>query len=170
MTSNTDIKRGLEGVVVDTTSISLVDGEAGVLSYRGVPIDDLVDAPFGEVAALVVDDERSDSLAREIAPHAELSDRERHLVLSLPEDAHPMNLKDGQTVKVATEAGEVEIELNVTEQTKPGFVTMPHGFGLEYKGSAYGANVNRLTKNTHRDQLAGTPLHRYVRCKVEAAS
>jgi len=84
-----------------------------------------------------------------------------------PEDAHPMNLKDGQTVKVATEAGEVEIELNVTEQTKPGLVTIPHGFGLEYKGSAYGANVNRLTKNTHRDQLAGTPLHRYVRCRVE---
>jgi anaerobic selenocysteine-containing dehydrogenase len=84
-----------------------------------------------------------------------------------PEDAHPMNLKDGQTVKVATQAGEVEIELNVTEQTKPGFVTIPHGFGLEYKGSAYGANVNRLTKNTHRDQLAGTPLHRYVPCRVE---
>jgi anaerobic selenocysteine-containing dehydrogenase len=74
-----------------------------------------------------------------------------------PEDAHPMNLKDGQTVKVATQAGEVEIELNVTEQTKPGFVTIPHGFGLEYKGSAYGANVNR----------AGTPLHRYVPCRVE---
>jgi anaerobic selenocysteine-containing dehydrogenase len=87
-----------------------------------------------------------------------------------PEDAHPMNLKDGQTVKVSTEAGEVEIELNVTEQTKPGFVTMPYGFGLEYKGSACGANVNRLTKNTHRDQLAGTPLHRYVRCRVEAVS
>ena len=71
------------------------------------------------------------------------------------------------TVKVATQAGEVKIELNVTEQTKPGFVTIPHGFGLEYKGSAYGVNVNRLTKNTHRDQLAGTPLHRYVPCRVE---
>lgn len=84
-----------------------------------------------------------------------------------PEDAHPMNLKDGQTVKVTTEAGEVEIELNVTEQTKPGFVTIPHGFGLAYKGRIYGANVNRLTKNTHRDQLAGTPLHRYVPCRIE---
>jgi anaerobic selenocysteine-containing dehydrogenase len=84
-----------------------------------------------------------------------------------PEDAHPMNFKDGQTVKVTTEAGAVEIELNVTEQTRPGFVTIPHGFGLEYKGSAYGANANRLTKNTHRDRLAGTPLHRYVPCRIE---
>ena len=38
------IHRGLEGVVVDTSAISLVDGDNGVLSYRGVPVDDLVDA------------------------------------------------------------------------------------------------------------------------------
>ncbi|MGD8761044.1 MAG: molybdopterin-dependent oxidoreductase [Desulfobacteraceae bacterium] len=87
-----------------------------------------------------------------------------------PENAHPMNLVDGQTVKVITDAGEVEIELQVTEQTKPGLVTIPHGFGLEYQGNVYGANVNRLTKNTHRDPLAGTPLHRYVPCRVEAIS
>jgi hypothetical protein len=28
-------------------------------------------------------------------------------------------------------------------------------------------NVNYLTKNTHRDFLAATPLHRYVPCRVE---
>jgi len=95
--TSTEIKRGLEGVVVDTTSISLVDGEAGVLSYRGVSIDDLVDAPFGEVAALVVDDQRSDQLAREASAHAELSDRERALVLSLPREAHPMHVLQGVT-------------------------------------------------------------------------
>ena len=86
-----------------------------------------------------------------------------------PKDAAALKLEDGQTVKVITEAGEVAIELQVTEKTKPGFVTIPHGFGLEYKGKVYGANINRLTKNTHRDRLAGTPLHRYVPCRVEAA-
>jgi citrate synthase len=90
-----EVKRGLEGVVVDTTRISLVDGEAGVLSYRGVPIDDLVDAPFGEVAALVVDDHRSDQLACEVSDHAELSDREVALVRSLPENTHPMHVLQG---------------------------------------------------------------------------
>jgi hypothetical protein len=34
-------------------------------------------------------------------------------------------------------------------------------------GKKYGANVNRLTKNMHRDQF-GTPMHRYVPCRVEA--
>ena len=43
-----------------------------------------------------------------------------------------------------------------------------HGFGLDYNGMVYGVNVNRLTKNTHRDKIAGTPLHRYVPCRVEA--
>ena len=57
------IARGLEGVVVDTTAISLVDGENGVLSYRGISIDALVDEPFGEVAALVVDGAQHPDLA-----------------------------------------------------------------------------------------------------------
>jgi hypothetical protein len=48
-------------------------------------------------------------------------------------------------------------------------VIIPHGFGMVYDGKAYGANANRLTKNTYRDKFAGTPLHRYVRCRVEAA-
>jgi anaerobic selenocysteine-containing dehydrogenase len=85
-----------------------------------------------------------------------------------PQDAEALNLKDGQTVKVTTEAGEVEIDLQVTNTTRPGLVVIPHGFGLEYNGKVYGANVNRLTKNTHRDRLAGTPLHRYVPCRVVA--
>ncbi len=84
-----------------------------------------------------------------------------------PEDARRLGLEDGQTVRVTTEAGSVEIELEVTDSARPGHVVIPHGFGLEYEGRVYGANVNRLAKNTHRDPLAGTPLHRYVPCRVE---
>jgi hypothetical protein len=43
-------------------------------------------------------------------------------------------------------------ELEVTEMAHKGHVVIPHGFGLVYDGKKYGANVNRLTKNTHRDQ------------------
>ncbi len=84
-----------------------------------------------------------------------------------PDDAAALNLKDGQQVKVTTEAGSEEIELEITDTARPGHVVIPHGFGLVYNGVKYGANVNRLTKNTHRDQF-GTPLHRYVPCRVEA--
>ncbi len=49
-----DIKKGLDGVVVDNTSVSLVDGEAGRLYYRGYPIEALVRKPFSSVAHLIV--------------------------------------------------------------------------------------------------------------------
>jgi anaerobic selenocysteine-containing dehydrogenase len=84
-----------------------------------------------------------------------------------PDDAAARDFQDGQKVRVTTEAGSEEIELEVTDTARPGHVTMPHGFGLVYNGVKYGANVNRLTKNTHRDRF-GTPLHRFVPCRVEA--
>ncbi len=84
-----------------------------------------------------------------------------------PDDARALDLKDGQQVLVTTEAGSEEIELEITDTTRRGQVVFPHGFGLVYNGVKYGANVNRLTKNTHRDQF-GTPIHRYVPCRVEA--
>ncbi|MEI6609334.1 MAG: molybdopterin-dependent oxidoreductase [Deltaproteobacteria bacterium] len=84
-----------------------------------------------------------------------------------PADAEALKLKDGQQVRVTTEAGFEEIELEVTDTAKQGHVVIPHGFGMVYNGKKYGANVNRLTKNTHRDQF-GTPIHRFVPCRVEA--
>jgi len=85
-----------------------------------------------------------------------------------PADAETLGLNDGQQVRVTTEAGSAVAEMEVTEQVRQGTVLIPHGFGLIYDGEVYGINVNRLTKNTHRDPL-GTPLHRYVPCRVEAA-
>jgi citrate synthase len=61
MNAVVDIKKGLEGVVVDSTSISLVDGEAGRLYYRGHPIEKLVKSPFAAVAHLIVFGELPDA-------------------------------------------------------------------------------------------------------------
>ncbi len=90
-------------------------------------------------------------------------------VMMHPADAEALNLKDHEMVRVTTAAGSEEIELEVTETAHPGHVVIPHGFGMVYDGKVHGANVNRLTKNTHRDWL-GTPMHRYVPCRVEALS
>jgi anaerobic selenocysteine-containing dehydrogenase len=84
-----------------------------------------------------------------------------------PRDAASLNLKDGQPVRVITEAGAEETELEITDTAHKGQVILPHGFGMVYNGVRYGANVNRLTKNTHRDQF-GTSMHRFVPCRVEA--
>ncbi len=84
-----------------------------------------------------------------------------------PSDAEALGIVDNQMVKVVTEAGEEKIEAEVTTDARKGQVIMPHGFGLVYDGVTYGANINRLTKNTNRD-FVGTPMHRYVPCRVEA--
>ncbi len=83
-----------------------------------------------------------------------------------PADSEKFEFFDGQMVKVITEAGEETIEVEVTEDARKGQVIIPHGFGLIYNGVKFGANVNRLAKNTNRDQF-GTPMHRYVPCRVE---
>jgi len=87
-----------------------------------------------------------------------------------PKDAEALGLADGQMARIFTEAGETDIEVEVSKATRPGQVIIPHGFGMEYEGQVYGVNVNRLTKNTHRDKMAATPLHRYVPCRIEPIS
>jgi citrate synthase len=49
-----EVPKGLEGVEVDVTKISLVDGERGRLSYRGRDVTQLVDWPFSRVVLLVL--------------------------------------------------------------------------------------------------------------------
>jgi len=85
-----------------------------------------------------------------------------------PDDAKALGLSDGQEVRITTEAGSAVGELELSVRIRPGTVLIPHGFGLVYGDTTHGLNVNSLTKNTHRDPL-GTPLHRYVPCRVEGA-
>ncbi len=84
-----------------------------------------------------------------------------------PDTAAEQGLVDGDRVKVTTAAGSETGELETTESVRPGTVLIPHGFGLNYGGRVYGINVNRLTRNTHRDMM-GTPIHRFVPCRLEA--
>ena len=86
-----------------------------------------------------------------------------------PDDVHALGLDDGQRVRVTTAAGSETGELEMSRDVRRGTVLIPHGFGLSCAdGGIYGLNVNRLTKGSHRDPL-GTPLHRFVPCRVEPA-
>jgi anaerobic selenocysteine-containing dehydrogenase len=99
----------------------------------------------------------------------EWNDGKRACTVSMnPADAQSLGLRDGQQVKVLTQAGCEMGELQLSDQIRTGTVLIPHGFGLIYDGKVYGINVNRLTKNTHRDPL-GTPMHRFVPCRIESA-
>jgi anaerobic selenocysteine-containing dehydrogenase len=85
------------------------------------------------------------------------------------EDALNLHIIDGEEAWITTEASRVRIPVEISDIPAPGTVMIPHGFGMMYDGGVYGVNVNQLTRNLHRDRIAGTPLHRYVPCRVGAA-
>ena len=65
---------------------------------------------------------------------------------------------------------EVMVENNkISKLTGPGMVLLPQGFGLVFEGESVGVNVNQLTSAAHRDDIAGTPHHRRVPCRLEKA-
>ncbi|MDG6244124.1 MAG: citrate/2-methylcitrate synthase [Methanolobus sp.] len=49
-----EMKKGLEGVVALDTRISFIDGIQGVLKYRGIRIEDLVDFPYDVISYLLI--------------------------------------------------------------------------------------------------------------------
>ena len=94
----TEIKKGLAGVVVDTTAISKVNPETNSLLYRGYPAQELcASRTFEEVAYLLwhgelpSDDELQAFQELERA-HRALTPLAKHAIDLLPEDAHPMDV------------------------------------------------------------------------------
>ncbi|MGF1431024.1 citrate/2-methylcitrate synthase [Kitasatospora sp. LaBMicrA B282] len=90
------VHRGLDGVVLDHTAITRIDGAEGVLEYRGYSIHDLARrASFEEVAHLLVEGELPDPgtlevFGKELAARRELPGPVLDLVRSLA-GAHPMD-------------------------------------------------------------------------------
>lgn len=87
---------GLEGVVAAQTSLSWIDGERGMLLYRGYAIDDLADhATFEEVIHLLLEGSlptqaQLDATRERLGRHTVLPDRTIEALRALPDDTTPM--------------------------------------------------------------------------------
>lgn len=118
---------------------------------------------------LLVAGERTDFNANSLMRNPEWTGGTRACTMKThPEDAQRLGLETGGIAVVETEAGALEVEVEVSERPPRGMVIIPHGFGLDYCGQTDGANVNVLAPARNRDRLAATPLHRFVPCKVTA--
>lgn len=88
---------GLEGVPVTKSKISYVDGQKGILEYRGIPIEVLAEkSNFVETAYLLLFDKlpRKDELEKfnhDLASHRRIKYRIIDLIKCLPEHGHPMD-------------------------------------------------------------------------------
>ncbi|NJP09409.1 MAG: citrate synthase [Leptolyngbyaceae cyanobacterium RU_5_1] len=92
-----EYRPGLEGIPATQSSISFVDGQRGVLEYRGMPIEELAEqSTFIETAYLLIWGElptkdELDSFEHEIRHHRRLKYRIRDMMKCFPEGGHPMD-------------------------------------------------------------------------------
>ena len=89
---------GFGNTASSTSAITFIDGDEGILRYRGYAIEDLAEnASFVEVAYLLIKGElptaeQLKSFEERIAQHAEVPQGIYDLVAAMPEDAHPMSI------------------------------------------------------------------------------
>jgi citrate synthase len=110
-----------------TSAITFLDGEQGILRYRGYPIEQLAEqSTFLEVAYLLIwgdlpTREELDRFVTEVTHHTLIREEMRHFFDSFPHDAHPMAVLASGTVGMSTfypdaheifEADAVEITIN----------------------------------------------------------
>ena len=94
--------------------------------------------------------------------------RQPYTLAMNPEDGREMGFADGQTVRVTTKAGTLDIPVEYTWQTARGYVMIPHHFGYTFEGKTVGEHCNVLTSHKDLDELTGNPTWRYTPCRVEA--
>ncbi len=91
-------KEGLQDVVAATSSICFIDGDQGVLSYRGIDIHDLAEkSSFEEVCYLLwfgklPQRKELDHLTEELARNRAVPEEVFHLMRRFPKDANPMDV------------------------------------------------------------------------------
>lgn len=99
-------------------------------------------------------------------------DRDGALRLS-PDDAARLGITDGGRARVTTRRASVLATVEISDTLQPGHASLPNGLGLEYPGeggaAVHGVAPNELTASEDRDWLAGTPWHKHVAARIEAA-
>ncbi|MDX6539980.1 MAG: hypothetical protein QOI71_1590 [Gaiellales bacterium] len=90
-----------------------------------------------------------------------------------PDDAAACGLADGDSVRVSSKSGAIELPVKVTDEMKPGTVAVPHGWGhrggWRLANGAGGVNVNALASGDAADleRLAGMAFLNGIPVRLE---
>lgn len=99
---------GLRGVTVADTKISFIDGQKGILIYRGFRIEDMADhSTFPETAYLLLNGDLPDApelveFERELKAAGKLPDYVIKILKQLPADSDPMDVLQASVGVLAT--------------------------------------------------------------------
>ena len=115
---------GLAGVPATKSAISSIDGEKGILAYRGYSIQDLVEhSSFEETALLLMNGELPSpkeltNFKNILKKRNEVKRKIRHLLWSLPSTGHSMDVLQTAIASMATfypDAGAAEPDSSYTQ-------------------------------------------------------
>jgi anaerobic selenocysteine-containing dehydrogenase len=94
-----------------------------------------------------------------------------------PDDAAARGLAEGDHVQVISAVGAIEVPLEITDEIRPGVVSVPHGFGHTRPGVGWqraashaGASMNDITDHEVLDELTGNAAFNAVPVRVEAVA
>jgi anaerobic selenocysteine-containing dehydrogenase len=102
--------------------------------------------------------------------------RDRCTLLIHPDDAARLGVAAGGRARVRSRVGEVQVPVEISEDMRPGVVSLPHGFGHDVPGVRLhvaakrqpGVNSNRLTDETGLDALSCNAVLNGIPVEVEA--
>ncbi|MGI5400017.1 molybdopterin oxidoreductase family protein [Streptomyces sp. CA-135486] len=82
-----------------------------------------------------------------------------------PVDAERLGLEDGAQARIASDGGQLEVPVEITDAVRTGVVSLPHGWGHSRPGirmsvaaARPGVNVNQLLDGSRLDPLSGTAV------------
>jgi citrate synthase len=114
---------GLEGIPIAESAISLVEGEAGRLTYRGYSIEDLTHpgATFEEVVALIYDGElpnsqRLEEVTRQLEAARGLTDEQIELARRMAKVTHPMFALQAAAALLGPETNDFERKVDTLDE------------------------------------------------------
>jgi anaerobic selenocysteine-containing dehydrogenase len=88
--------------------------------------------------------------------------KDRCTLLIHPDDAERTGVVDGKLARVSSEAGALEVPVEVSDEMMPGVVSLPHGWGHDKAGTRMatarehaGVNNNLLAPGRFVDQISG---------------
>jgi citrate synthase len=153
------------------SAITFIDGEKGILRYRGYAIDELAEkSTFLEVAWLLIHGELPSAaeLARfqdEITHHTMLNENMRRFFEAMPTDAHPMPVCSAAVGALATFYQQPESDRTLHDAVVRLIAKMPTIAAYSYKHSIgqpfmYPKNSLDYTQN-YLHMMFGTPCEEY---------
>ncbi|WP_152208575.1 molybdopterin-dependent oxidoreductase [Marinobacter changyiensis] len=101
--------------------------------------------------------------------------KDRCTMMIHPNDASRFGLMEGDAAELTTDAGQIVVPVEITDDLMPGVISVPHGWGHSRNGTRQavaeahaGASINDIIRDDQIDPLSGTSVLNGQHVRVKA--